>query len=165
MYYTNLLLFFSIFGYLYEMLIRLLKSIPINNLLIGPWMPIYGFGILILEWINELLNVFKIKGWKKIILCFLLSIFLLSILEWFGGILVEKIFHTSFWNYEEIPLNIGKYINIFVSLLWGLFGLFAEYILTPIITPFLKKIPKWVSYLILFFILLDHLYLILHNLQ
>ncbi len=164
MFYSNLFLIFSIFGYLYEMAIRLMNHYSTHNLLLGPWMPIYGIGIVIIELINQFLNQFKIKGFKKLIYCFLISIFILTILEWIGGILVLKLFSTSFWNYENIPFHIGKYVNVLVSILWGILSLFIEYIIIPILKPFIQKIPKGITILIISFILLDHLYLIITRL-
>lgn len=161
MYYSNLFLFFSIFGYLYEMLIRILNNFSKTNLLLGPWMPIYGIGIVLVELINQFLNQMKIQGKKKVILCFFLSFFSLTILEWVGGLLVEKLFFKSFWNYENIPFHIGKYINVLVSLLWGFLSIFIEYVLIPILSPMIKKIPKGITWLFLILIMMDHIYLII----
>lgn len=165
MYYLNIFLLFSILGYSYETILRILTNATQNYLLIGPWMPIYGFGILNSEFLNIFLNKFKLKKWKKIIIFFLINILLLSIIEEIGGLLVEKIFHTSFWNYEYIPLHIGPYLNIFVSIIWSISSTFIEYVLIPLLTPFIKKIPKWVSYLVLILMLLDHIILAITHLQ
>lgn len=161
MFYLNIFLIFSIFGYTYEIIIRMLNQVSTSNLLLGPWMPIYGFGILISEFLNSFLNKFLLTGKKKIIIFFFLNIIILSLLEEIGGLLVEYFFHTSYWNYENIPLNIGPYINILISFLWGFLSTIMEYIILPILTPLLKKIPKLVSYILLILLLLDHTYLII----
>lgn len=161
MYYLNIFLFFSIFGYTYETILRIILHSTQDYLLIGPWMPIYGFGILISEFLNSFLNKLKLKRWKKILLFFLINFFLLTIIEEIGGILVEKIFHTSFWNYEYLPLNIGPYINIFVSLLWSFSSVIMIYIILPIISKLIKKTPKIITYLLLFLLIIDHIYLII----
>ena len=143
MYYLNIFLLFSILGYSYETIFRLFLKTTQDYLLMGPWMPIYGFGLLI----SEFLNIF-------------INIILLTIIEEIGGILVEKIFHTSFWNYEYIPLHLGPYVNIFVSIIWSLASTIIEFFLIPILTPLIRKIPKMVSYIILFLLLLDHVILL-----
>lgn len=160
MYYLNIFLLFSILGYSYETIFRLYLKTTQDYLLMGPWMPIYGFGLLISEFLNIFLNKFKLKRFKKIILFFFINIILLTIIEEIGGILVEKIFHTSFWNYEYIPLHLGPYINIFVSIIWSLASTIIEFFLIPILTPLIRKIPKMVSYIILFLLLLDHVILL-----
>lgn len=160
MFYINLFLFSSILGFSYETIFRLIHHYSTYNLLLGPWMPIYGFGILIVEGIDKTLNFFQIKGKKKVFLNLLLSVFFITILEWIGGILVEKLFSTSFWNYESIPLHIGPYISILISIIWGIMAMFLEYFFTPICTPLLKKIPNWISFLLLLLLLLDHICLI-----
>lgn len=154
MFYINTFFLFSIFGYTYEMILHILEHNVRTQILIGPWMPIYGIGILITELFNYLLSK-KYQKWKKIFFCFLLSIILLTILEELGGLLIDKVFCTKFWNYENIPLAIGPYVNLLVSIFWGIFAMILEYILLPIFTPLLKKIPKWVSIVLMIFLLLD----------
>lgn len=165
MFYLNVFLLFSIMGYSYETLFRFFKGIVQHNLLLGPWMPIYGFGILISEFVNLFLNKFLLKGKKKIFLFFILNVLLLTILEEIGALFIRFFFQTAFWNYEDIPLHIGPYINVFVSLVWGICAVFMEYVLIPILTPFIKKIPKGVSFILLIFLLLDHLWMIFTKLN
>lgn len=157
MYYGNLFIIFSIFGYCSETLIRLFHHYSLKNILFGPWMPIYGIGILAVEFINQLLNQFKIKGKKKILYCYILSVILITLIEEIGGLLVQLIFHTSYWNYESIPLHIGTYINVFISIIWGFFAILSEYVIIPIMNTYIKKIPKWVTILILSLISIDHI--------
>ena len=145
MFYFNSFFIFSILGWSYETVFHFLEHKTRKNLLFGPWMPIYGFGILTIEFIDKLLKKLKVSGKKKILYCYIISVIALTLLEEIGGLLVQFLFHTSFWNYESIPLSIGPYINIFISLIWGFFGLLIEYILYPLLTPFIKKIPSWVS--------------------
>lgn len=163
MFYLNTFLIFAIFGWSYESICHFLEHKTCKNLLLGPWMPIYGFGILIMELIDKSLHKLKITGKKKIIFCYIISVITLTLLELLGGLLVQYFFHTSFWNYEAIPLSIGPYINIFISLLWGLFGLLIEYIVFPLLTPWIKKIPKWVSILIFVCFLIDNIWCFLNK--
>ena len=158
MFYLNTFLFFSIIGWSYETLFHFLEHKMRDNILFGPWMPIYGFGLLSIELINRFLKKLKINGKKRLMYCFVLSIILLTILEEVGGILIEFFFHTSFWNYESIPLSMGPYVNILVSIIWGILGMILEYIIYPLITPWLKKIPKWVSYTLLLFLIFDNIW-------
>jgi uncharacterized membrane protein len=158
MFYINTFLFFSILGWSYETIFHFLEHKMRNNILLGPWMPIYGFGMLIIEFLNLLLKKLKIKGKKKLIYCFILSVIIITILEELGGLYIEYFYQTSFWNYEAFPFSIGPYINILVSLIWGLSGLFLEYVIYPLVTPWLKKIPKWVSITLLFLLLIDNIW-------
>lgn len=157
MFYLNSFLIFSILGWCYEMTFHCLEGKIRQNILFGPWMPIYGFGILLVELIYQSLKKLKINGKKRLVYTFLLSVFLLTCLEEIGGLLIEIIFHTSFWNYESLPLSIGPYINIFISLLWGILGLIFIYIIEPILTPWIKKIPKSVSIILFLLFLLDNI--------
>ncbi len=158
MFYLNSFLIFSILGWCYEFIFHLFEHKIRDNILVGPWMPIYGFGILIIELTNNLLKKIKINGKKRLILCFFISTIILTLLEEIGGILIQYFYNTSFWNYESIPMSIGPYINILVSLVWGFFGLLIEYFIYPLLTPWIKKIPKWVSIIIFSLFLIDNIW-------
>lgn len=66
---------FSIIGYIYENVIRLiLQGNLTNNPFIGPYMPVYGFGIVIMLLIeNFAFKKFKMPRWGKILLTLLLN--------------------------------------------------------------------------------------------
>ena len=58
--------------------------------------------------------------WRKIsCCCFLGSVVLTSALEWVTGLVLEKLFHQRWWDYSDEPLNIGGYICLRFSLMWG----------------------------------------------
>ena len=157
MFYLNSFFLFSIIGWSYETIFHLIEGKIKQNILFGPWMPIYGIGILVIELIHKSLKKLKINGKKRILYNLIISTTLLTILEGLGGILIEFLFSTSFWNYSSLPLSIGTYMNLFVSIIWGLLGLFINYILYPLLTPWIKKIPKWVSLTCLTLFLLDNI--------
>lgn len=164
MFYVNTFFVFSVLGFGYEKITSFLLHQPKETLLIGPWMPIYGIGLLITHFINELLKKRGIHGFRKVLWCFFLSVIALTILEEIGGLLTELLFAKSFWNYEGIFLFIGPYINVFISLIWGFLAVLLEFILFPILIPFIKRIPKWLTIIIIFFFLLDNIIALKNNL-
>lgn len=125
-----------------------------SGILYGPWTPIYGIGVSIILLFSLFFNK-KIKwtGWKKFISFFLFGAIFLSFIEWCGGMLIEWIFHTTFWNYSHLTLSIGKYAAVEMGFVWGLGSILVIYGLQPVIRKIVVKIPLWLTILsfILFF--------------
>ena len=112
----------------------------------GPYCPIYGVGVLI---VIELLLPLK----NNLIILFIGSVILTSVLEYIVGYLLEKIFHNKWWDYSEIPFNINGYVCLKFSIFWGLSCSFIVLILHPIIFAFIHMIPKTVGIIILIVLL------------
>ena len=156
MYYINLYFIGSLLGYIIETLLKCLFFHSMNNgILYGPWIPIYGFGIIITVLItNKIFNANK-SNLNKVILSFILLVIIITTLEEVGGILIELIINKVFWKYDRMPLNIGHYISIEISLLWGLLSLLFVYYLKPFIDIFINKIPRVVTLSILLLHIID----------
>lgn len=78
----------------------------------GPLCPIYGFGVLIVA-----LALRPVQG--NLPLLFVGSFLLTTLLEFVTGFVLEKLFHTRWWDYSRMPLNIGGYVCLLFSVLWG----------------------------------------------
>ena len=78
----------------------------------GPICPIYGIGVSL---IIALLNGYK----ENLVLLYLASAVLVTLLEWVTGFLLEKLFHHRWWDYSEMPFNIGGYVCPLFSMIWG----------------------------------------------
>lgn len=105
-------------GYIIETTLKNFVFKGMNNgIMHGPWIPVYGLGCCIIIFIMRLVfNRFKVKRWLKIILVFLISMIVLTLLELLGGILIEKIFNKVFWDYSDLKFNMGHYIALEISL-------------------------------------------------
>lgn len=101
----------------------------------GPVCPIYGFGALIIE---LLLSRFA----DRIMILFICSVLLTSLLELVTGFVLEKYFHTKWWDYSGVPMNIGGYICPKFSLLWGVACVFLVKVLHPMVAAFLYRMPR-----------------------
>lgn len=129
----NLLTYFiiySIAGWVLESVYRSFceKKIINSGFLIGPFCPIYGTGAIIM--------LLFLEGFKKnILVLFVISFLVLSIWEYFVGVLLEKIFKTKYWDYSDHKINIKGRVCLFNSICWGILGiLFIE-----CIHPFIEK--------------------------
>lgn len=108
----------------------------------GPYCPIYGVGVLI---VIGVLTPLK----ENILILFAGSFLLTSVLEYFTGWILEKVFHNKWWDYSEIPFNIRGYVCLKFSVLWGLACSFIMLVLHPIIYKFVKVFPKTVGIILL----------------
>ena len=117
MYYMNLFLISSIFGFVIETLLKTFLFHSMNNgIMFGPWVPVYGFGTVIIVLVEN--YIFKRKDismlWKNILLFGIVSL-LLTLLEFIGGNLIEMFFHEIYWDYSDLMFNIGNYIALEMS--------------------------------------------------
>lgn len=156
-YYLNLFFLNSFLGFLLETGLKTFFFPRMNNgILFGPWIPVYGFGSLIIVVVSKFIfKHFKFSKLWKIVILFFSVFFLLSFLEWAGGMIIEYVFHKVFWDYSDQKFNLGPYISLGMSLIWGLFSIFLVFVILPIEEKVIKKIPKWFSILALLFIILD----------
>lgn len=157
MYYINCFFIYSFLGFLIENIISIIKKEKIGSgILYGPWTPIYGVGsILILFIYKFIFNMLKLKKIFEILIVLLVISIILTFLEWVSGVLIEKIFHVTFWDYREFKFNIGKYIALEVSLIWAAGSLLIIYVIQPIISKFIYLIPNYITYLLVLFIIID----------
>ena len=79
------------------------------------------------------------------IVTFIVLTVTLTFIEWLGGILIEKLFHETLWNYKDYKYNIGKYISLEMSLVWGIVSILIIYFVKRIIDKLEKKIPKFIT--------------------
>ena len=153
----NAFLFFSILGFSGEYLGSLILNHQKETLLLGPWMPIYGLGFLFVHATHQFLKCKNLAKKKELIFCYIISVLVLSLCEEIGGLLTYHFFQKNYCDYTNLPLSIGPYINVFISLGWGLLALIIEYLVYPKVKPFFQKIPKLLTIIIFILLLLDHL--------
>ncbi len=159
--YIKQFIFFSVIGYVFERLVGILMHNNFESgILYGPYTPIYGFGILIIIYGSD--YIFKhlhLKRYQENFIVFGLLFFTITILELLGGILIEKIFGTVFWSYENLKFNYGHYIAIEVSLLWSILGIIIYYF-KEILLAIIEKVPPIIYYLFIIIIPIDVIYTI-----
>lgn len=100
----------------------------------GPYCPIYGCGVVI---VVAILTPLK----ENLLILFLGSVILTTILEFVTGYILEKIFHNKWWDYSNNPFNIKGYICLKFSILWGLACTFVMDVIHPIIYKAITWIP------------------------
>ena len=156
-YYMNVFIVYSVLGYLLETTLKTFFIPNMNNgFLYGPWIPVYGFGCCFIIAIMRLVfNRIKVSRWLKIVLVFLISTCVLTLLEFIGGNLIELLTGKVFWSYSDMKFNYGHYISLEISLIWGIMSLVIIYVVKPILDKLIKKIPSIITYLVLGIFIID----------
>lgn len=108
----------------------------------GPVCPIYGFGMLFIVLALQPLR-------DDLPLLFLGAMALCSLLELATGFVLKKLFHTSWWDYSENKFNIGGYICLQYSLMWGVAGTLALRLLHPAVARVVGVMPRSVGWAVL----------------
>ncbi len=127
---------YSFFGWLCECLYCGIPARRFINrgFLEGPYCPIYGFGALIVLYI---LQPFA----DRIVLLFLAGLVLTSVLEYITSYLMEKLFHSKWWDYSSRRLNINGRVCLRNSLMFGVLGVIVVRVIHPMVQMFLQQIP------------------------
>lgn len=116
-FYVLLFFLFSMAGWIWEVLICLLKDGEFVNrgFLFGPWLPIYGSG-------GVLLALF-LKRWEyQPVRVFFVSMLICSVLEYFTSLCLERVWGYRWWDYSNDFLNINGRVCLWASLMFGLAG-------------------------------------------
>lgn len=137
-----LFLIYSFVGWILETIFAITKQRKIINrgLINGPFCTVYGFtGVLITVALKDLSGVWL----------FLFSAIYASVIEWVAGKIIEKMCHERWWNYENNKFNLGGYISLQTSVLWGALGFIAVTFTNSLLIDAYKLIPFMVVRIIL----------------
>ena len=137
---SELVLLFFVYGFLgwcTEVAFAAFKSGRFVNrgFLNGPICPIYGFGL-----IGVVLLLAPLKG--NLWLLFIGSCVITTLIELVTGFLLEKLFHAKWWDYSGMPLNIGGYVCLLFSLIWGVACMAIVLWVHPPIYGLVHRLPK-----------------------
>ena len=136
----------AIIGWVWEGIYDLLKFGVIANhgVLLGPWLPIYGFGGVFLY---LLLNRFR----KLPVIVFMGSFVFCTLIEYGTGMYLEITKGLSWWSYYNIPFNIDGKICLLSSTVFGIAGVLLIYFIGPKLKMIYNKLDyKKAAILILF---------------
>lgn len=133
----QIILISAIFGFIYETIFyRIdLGYFVKRGYTIGPWLPIYATGGLLIYLSN-------IKNKNNILKIFINSAVMCGLLEFIVGYLLLHISHIRLWDYNTEILNygnIGGYICLRSVLFFGISGVFLMSVVVPLITKIINK--------------------------
>ncbi|QSX04909.1 hypothetical protein JYG23_09415 [Sedimentibacter sp. zth1] len=110
-----------------------------RGFLSGPLCPIYGFGALI---VVTVLSPYKFN----VFLVFVLGMLFTSTLEYITSFLMEKIFHSSWWDYSDKKFNINGRVCLINSIMFGVLSVFVVVFLDDYVVNLIDTIPySWIQ--------------------
>ena len=160
MFYVNCFFVYSVLGYFFETIISKITGNRFESgIMYGPITPIYGIGVVIILIVSKYLFInLHMPRWFETLVVFFSLIIILTLMEFIGGILIEKLFGIVFWDYSHLKWNIGKYISLEISLVWGFLSIFLIYVIKPLLDKFVVKIPSFISYSLIIIFIVDMIF-------
>ena len=137
--------FLSFLGWIYESIFVSVKNKTLVNrgFLVGPIIPLYGFSGVI---IYILCRPFS----SHASLLYVVGMLVASTAEFFTSWLLEKFFHTKWWDYSDWQFNLDGRIAILPSMFWGFITLLLYDILIPLDYIVIYAIPHSFRYTVMY---------------
>lgn len=141
--YFLLFISYAFLGWCIEVSCKLVqfKKFINRGFLIGPYCPIYGWGALAI-------TILLKKYTYDILVLFIMSVVICSILEYFTSYFMEKVFHARWWDYSSKKFNINGRICLETLIPFGLLGLVIMYITNPFLLEIYQSVPPIVMHIL-----------------
>ena len=144
-----LFLFYSFIGWIIEVIYTFIteKKLVNRGFLIGPLVPIWGFGAVLITLI--------LKKDDSLFNLAISSAFIGTFLEYVVNYVMEKMFKVRWWDYSRLPFNINGRVWLGSSLFFGLGGILVVKFLNPIIFNLFSMINEVIfSWIVIIFVLI-----------
>jgi len=134
-------------GWLYEVILEFSYGHGFVNrgFLYGPYLPVYGFGALLVLFSVRPFTKKRVYIGKVLItpiLAFIFIFFLTSIVEYFTGVILNVFFNKQLWDYSDEILNINGIVCLTASLKFATGGTIFLYVLQPFFEKLIERIPQ-----------------------
>lgn len=132
---------YCIFGWCFESAYVSLKDRhPVNRgFMTGPYLPLYGSGAVLVLFVTLPVR-------DNYILMFLTGAVAATILEYFTGVVMERMFRVRYWDYSDQKFNFQGQICLSSTIAWGFLTLFlVEIIHRPIEAVILMVDAEWLT--------------------
>lgn len=149
----NFLIFISyaFLGWVYEVLWFIIMRDKFVNrgFLFGPYLPIYGFGALMLyhmlkNFIKKKHKIFNIN--INILLVFIIVFIITTVVEYIAHYTLDTFFGIILWDYSKDYLNINGRVCFAASRNFAIGGTLALYLVQPIIDKINNKFGNKLIY-------------------
>lgn len=133
----NWLVIYSFLGWVWETTyVSIRQGRFVNRGFIeGPLCTIYGFGAVAVYLILQPLE-------SSTLALFAGGLVVATVLEYFTAVLMESIFHTTWWDYSKDPYNFQGRICLRASLGWGGFSVLLFRVLHPMVEYVVALYPR-----------------------
>lgn len=148
--YTEWFLVYCVTGWLYESIwcamIDENGGFINRGFLYGPWLPIYGFSMLVIMWVIWRLKI------KRPFLIFLTGAVMSTTAELIGSYFMDWLCGGFLWNYSSFFMNFQGRIALKPAIMFGLLILGGVLVIHPKMTALQEKFKDSIIHKILFFI-------------
>ncbi|MDD3341617.1 MAG: putative ABC transporter permease [Bacilli bacterium] len=155
--YFLIFMIYAVIGWVVELITMFITEHRFINrgFLIGPWLPIYGYGALCM---TILLTPYK----NDLFVLFGMAVLVCSILEYITSYLMEKLFKARWWDYSDRKFQLNGRICLSNAILFGIGGVILVRFVNPVILYFLNNNPLFilntVTAILLIIFLLDNIF-------
>ena len=130
---------YSFLGWCMEVILGLIENKKFVNrgFLIGPYCPIYGYGMLLI--------VFLLKNYTDSpLVLFILAMVICMVLEYLTSYFMELIFKARWWDYSNKKFNINGRICLETAIPFGVGGSVIMYLVHPFVMSIVDKFSNTV---------------------
>ncbi|MBR2833074.1 MAG: putative ABC transporter permease [Bacilli bacterium] len=117
------------------------KIVLSRGYLIGPYLPIFGFGSLMMVYCLS-----RYQGDNVAI--FVFSVVICCLLEYFTSLIMEKIFKIRWWDYSNRKFNIDGRICLENSIYFGISGVCLLSFLNPLVSNLIYDLDNNIIYIL-----------------
>lgn len=82
-----------------------------------PFSVVWALGAMMLDLLIK--GQQKAPAWQLFLKCALFC----GVFEFFCGYLGEQILGVTFWDYSGMPLHLGRYVDLYICMIWGGLGM------------------------------------------
>lgn len=134
--YFLLFISYAFLGWCMEVICKLIEKGKFINrgFLIGPYCPIYGWGAIAITLLLK-------KYTYDVLVLFVMSTIICSIIEYFTSYFMEKRYHARWWDYSNKKFNINGRICLETLIPFGILGVIIMYVTNPWLLNIYEKIP------------------------
>ena len=113
-----------------------------KGLIYGPFIPVYGIGMLAYHIILSNMKLEKFNKYIRILIVFVVTTILGGLTEYMCSFMQEKLFGIISWDYSNRNFNLDGRTSLFHSICWGILGVLYYLLIIPIINRFNKVLKK-----------------------
>ena len=131
----------SFIGFAHENIFTMLngKIILRQGLIYGPFIPVYGVGLLLFYGVYSHIHLSNYSKVKSLIIIFIVGFIMGGFTEYLCSYLQEVFMGTKSWDYSDYMFNLDGRTSLFHSCCWGLMSVaFYQFIL-----PIIEKTEKF----------------------
>ena len=114
--------------------------------LVGPYLPLYGFGLCLLYLLSKIDVSFIESPWLANLVRFVAMSLSMTVIEYIAGLIFIKGMNIKLWDYSDQPGNVGGIICPLFSFFWGILGMLYFHLVHPYIT----DAVMWLSHHLVF---------------